>query len=134
MFVFISKQYPENFVFLILRILKLLAHEVCNFLKSTLIFKKNFHISQVAISQKVKGVFNVKSTTYYFHMKTKIQADFQYYYIIKIIILFIISTITTIRVTSVICFVGVFSILLSFNKYDFFQPPLFIHSFCSLYE
>ena len=109
MFVFISKQYPENFVFLILRILKLLAHEVCNFLKSTLIFKNFFHISQVAISQKVKGVFNVKSTTYHFHMKTKILTDFQYYYIIKIIIPFIISTITTLR----------------YFRWGFFNTPLF---------
>ena len=29
------------------------------------------------ISQKVKGVLNVKSSTYYFHMKTKILAEFQ---------------------------------------------------------
>ena len=29
------------------------------------------------ISQKVKGVFKGKSSTYYFHMKTKILVDFQ---------------------------------------------------------
>ena len=29
------------------------------------------------ISQKVKGVLIVKSSTYYFHVKTKIFADFQ---------------------------------------------------------
>ena len=33
MFVFMQKQYPENFVFLTLRILELLAREVCKFLK-----------------------------------------------------------------------------------------------------
>ena len=33
MFVFIQKEYPENFSFLILRILKLFAPEVCKFLK-----------------------------------------------------------------------------------------------------
>ena len=33
MFVFIRKQYPENFAFLILRILELFAREVCKFLK-----------------------------------------------------------------------------------------------------
>ena len=33
MFMFIQKQYPENFAFLILRILQLLAPEVCKFLK-----------------------------------------------------------------------------------------------------
>ena len=33
MFVFIQKQYPENFAFLILRILKLFTREVCKFLK-----------------------------------------------------------------------------------------------------
>ena len=32
-FVFIKKQYPENFAFLILRIFKLLALEVCKLLK-----------------------------------------------------------------------------------------------------
>ena len=38
--------------------------------------KQTFHISHVRISQKVKG-FNVKSLTYYFHMKTNIVAGFQ---------------------------------------------------------
>ena len=33
MFVFIWKQYPENFAFLILRIIELFAREVCIFLK-----------------------------------------------------------------------------------------------------
>ena len=33
MFVFIQKQYTENFAFLILRILALFAREACKFLK-----------------------------------------------------------------------------------------------------
>ena len=33
MFVFIQKQYPENFAFLFLRILELFAREVCKFPK-----------------------------------------------------------------------------------------------------
>ena len=33
MFVFTYKQYPENFAFLILRILVLFTREVCKFLK-----------------------------------------------------------------------------------------------------
>ena len=33
MFVFLQKQYPENFTFLILRILELFGHEVCKFPK-----------------------------------------------------------------------------------------------------
>ena len=33
MFLFISKQYPENFAFLILRIVELFPREVCKFLK-----------------------------------------------------------------------------------------------------
>ena len=33
MFVFILKPYPENFAFLILRILELFIREVCKFLK-----------------------------------------------------------------------------------------------------
>ena len=33
MFVFISNQYPENFPFLILRIVELFAREVCKFFK-----------------------------------------------------------------------------------------------------
>ena len=75
MSVFIQKQYPENFTFLILRIVELL-----NSLKSGLILtscivseclKTNFsHISRARIS-KSKRCFNVKSSTYYFHMKDK---------------------------------------------------------------
>ena len=38
MFVVVLKQYPENFAFLILKILELFAREVCKFLKSRLIF------------------------------------------------------------------------------------------------
>ena len=33
MFVFIQKQFPENFAFLTLRILELFAREVCKFMK-----------------------------------------------------------------------------------------------------
>ena len=33
MFVFIEKQYPEDFAFLILKILELFTREVCEFLK-----------------------------------------------------------------------------------------------------
>ena len=33
MFVFKQKQYPENFAFVILRILELFTREVCSFLK-----------------------------------------------------------------------------------------------------
>ena len=33
MFVFIQKQYPENFAFLILRILELFTREACKYLK-----------------------------------------------------------------------------------------------------
>ena len=33
MFVFIKKQYPENFSFLIIKILELFAYELCKFLK-----------------------------------------------------------------------------------------------------
>ena len=33
MFVFMKKQYPEDFAFLILRILELFAREACKFLK-----------------------------------------------------------------------------------------------------
>ena len=39
-------------------------------------FVNKLFISHVRISQSVK-CFNVKSSTYYFHMKTKILADFQ---------------------------------------------------------
>ena len=33
MFVFIKKQYPENFAILVLRIVELFAREACKFLK-----------------------------------------------------------------------------------------------------
>ena len=39
--------------------------------------KQTFHISHMRISQKVKLCFNMKSSTYYFRMKTKILADFK---------------------------------------------------------
>ena len=46
--------------------------------------KQIFHISHVRISQKSKRCSNVKSSTYYFHMKTKILADFQIYYTVPL--------------------------------------------------
>ena len=65
-FVFIWKQYPENFAFLILRILKLFAREVCKSLKKyanfyLILFFVHFffatlHISHLRLSQNVKGV------------------------------------------------------------------------------
>ena len=59
-----------------------------NFLKSRIIFilvllflyvyKQTFHISHVlAHISKRKSCFNVKSSTYYFHVKTKILEHFQ---------------------------------------------------------
>ena len=65
MFVFIWKQYLENFAFLILRTIKLFARENCKFLKKCTnsyfillfwnVYKQIFHISHVHISQNVKG-------------------------------------------------------------------------------
>ena len=70
-FVVIWKQYAKNFAFLILRILKLFAREVYEFLKKCanfylILFFAHFflfffsfatlHISQVHLSQNVKGV------------------------------------------------------------------------------
>ena len=66
MFVFIQKQYPQIFAFFILRSLELFASEVCKFFK--LFTYLRVHIS------KSKRCFNVKSSTNYFHMKTKILA------------------------------------------------------------
>ena len=56
--------YPENFAFLIQRIIELFAHEICKFLKSRLIFnilycfcKQTFHTdTHMHISQKIKCV------------------------------------------------------------------------------
>ena len=55
-----------------------------NFLKSRLIFnmlseclETNFSHNLVAHISKSKKCFNVKFSTYYFHMKTKIFTDFQ---------------------------------------------------------
>ena len=68
MFVFILKQHPRNFAFLILRILELFAREVCRFLKKSANFYliplylnvcKQTHISHVShvhVSQNLKGV------------------------------------------------------------------------------
>ena len=85
-FVSIWKQYPKNFRFLVQRILELLTLEVCNVLKSRLIFNifycfsmfvNKFFIYLTCAYLKSKRCFDVKSSTYYFHMKTKILADFQ---------------------------------------------------------
>ena len=64
--VFIWKQDPDIFAFLILRILEISAREVCKILKKwanfehVLLFlyvcKQSFHISHMRLSQKVKGV------------------------------------------------------------------------------
>ena len=84
----LSKQYPENFTFLILRILELFAVNFVNFLKSRLIFNifyifeclwTNFSHDSSALISESKRCFNVKSSTYYFHMKKKIVANFQVY-------------------------------------------------------
>ena len=82
---FIWKQYPENFAFLILRIIELL--KFVNFLKSRLIFNifyyfqmfvnKLFPYLTWANLRKIKICFNVKFSTYYFHVKTYILAEFQ---------------------------------------------------------
>ena len=63
---FIWKQYPENFKFLILRILELFTREVCNFLKKQAFFNIFFFFGMFVnklltylnerISQKVKDV------------------------------------------------------------------------------
>ena len=89
MFVFILKQYPQNFAFLILRNFELFAREVYTFLKKAnfqhiLFFlnvcKQTFHIYHIyhfAHTSKSKRCFNVKSPAYYFHIKTNTMADFQ---------------------------------------------------------
>ena len=74
--VFVSKwKYPEHFAFLILRILKLSAPEICKFLKKyanfyiVLLFVHFFcnfsHISCARISKRER-FFNAKSSAYYF--------------------------------------------------------------------
>ena len=87
-FVVIWKQYAKNFAFLILRILKLFAREVYEFLKKyanfyLILFFAHFflflffffcnssHISSAPISKRER-CFNAKSLTYYFHVKTKV--------------------------------------------------------------
>ena len=66
MFEFIYKQYPENFVFLVLRILELFTSDICIFFLNWATFehilwflyisKQKCHISQVRITQKVNAV------------------------------------------------------------------------------
>ena len=85
-FVLIWKQYPENLAFLILRILELFAFEVCKFLKKFAnfylilffvhFFRNSSHISRAPIS-RCERCFKAKSLTYYFHVKTKVLADFE---------------------------------------------------------
>ena len=86
MIVFIQKQTFENFAFSILRILKLFSRETYKFFKKQtrlimfycfLMFViKLFSISRAHLL-KSKWCFKVKSSTNYFHMKTKILEDFQ---------------------------------------------------------
>ena len=81
-FVFIWKQYPENFTFLFLRIVKLFACEVCKFLKKyanlylILFFVQLFTYLTCAISKRGR-CFHLKSPTHYFHVKTKVLVDFE---------------------------------------------------------
>ena len=77
MFVFILKEYPENFAFVILRILELFTCKFVNFLKSELIFNISYSFCMCTYLKKIKVCFNVKSPTYYFYVRTKILADFQ---------------------------------------------------------
>ena len=74
------KAIPWNLAFLILRILELSflkSRLICNIFYCLWILQTNFsHISRLHIS-KSKRCFNVKFPTCYFHMKTKILADFQ---------------------------------------------------------
>ena len=65
MFAFISKQYPKNFALLTLIVLFL---NVC---------KQTFRIISRAHISKSKRCFNVKSSTNFFYIKTRISADFQ---------------------------------------------------------
>ena len=85
-FVLIWKQYPQNFAFLILRILKLFSRGVRKFLNKFAnfylilsfvhFFSNSSHISRAPIS-RCERCFKVKSLTYYFHVKTKVLADFE---------------------------------------------------------
>ena len=78
--VFIWKQYPENFAFLILRILELFAVKFVNFSKSRLIFTLFYCFSMFVnklFTYPRKRCFSVKSSTSYFQVKTKILADFE---------------------------------------------------------
>ena len=79
------KTIPWKFRILNPKNSRVIYREVCKFLKSRLIFnillflnvcKQTSHISSVHIS-RTKRCFIVKSSAYYFHMKTKMLADFQ---------------------------------------------------------
>ena len=66
MFMFILKEHPENFAFLILRTLELFSRKVCKFLKKWAnflqillflnVYKQTFYIYHVRIPQKVNDV------------------------------------------------------------------------------
>ena len=78
--VFIWKQYPENFTFLILRILELFSVKFINFSKSRLIFTFFYCFSMFVnklFTYPRKRCFSVKPSTSYFQVKTKILADFE---------------------------------------------------------
>ena len=74
-YMFIKKQYPTNFAFWTLRILELFPREVCKILKKVgYILMLFLNVCKLRMSERVKGV-----SPYYFHMKMKILADFQFY-------------------------------------------------------
>ena len=79
-------EYPQSFAFLI-TVIPEISREVCKFLKKVDLFltysivseclQTNFLHMSHAYSSKSKRCFNVNSSTYSFHVKTKIFADFQ---------------------------------------------------------
>ena len=86
MFGFLEKQCPENFTFLVLKIIELFEREVfIFFVKSRLLFNisycffmfvnKRFYISDAYMS-KSQRCYNAKRSPYYFYVKTKISVDF----------------------------------------------------------
>ena len=84
-FMFIWKQYPDNFALLILRILELFVCKVCKFLKNVgysmfycfWTFVNKLFTYHICAYVKSRRCFIVKSSKYYFHMKTNILADFE---------------------------------------------------------
>ena len=84
---FTSKPNPENFAFVLLRIIELCTHEFCKFsltcIVSQCLYTSISHISdwlslvsRLHISDS-KKIYNVNSSAYYFHVRMKILADFQ---------------------------------------------------------